>query len=187
MIFFEVQFSSQCLLDSLQLSLELAEFFKGDIDSLLLDRSIWLSNLENKNRPCLVNILAVGRGNLMPQNDLKICKLLQAHQACDSVKTMRLSHLSVYGCSQGLYNRSLLNRAPCRNFFNQFCLRSLDILRAVRSQIGDDQSLEGVRNSLDFFIRPVDPLVFELSRDRLRTELSSCFGTIGDLGSYLRD
>ena len=122
----------------------------------------------------------------MPKHDLEVRELLQAHQAGDCVKTICFTSFRIDSIGQSIHYLSLLNATSCGNFLNQGRLSSFSLIRGhIGPKIGYNEGLESVGNSLDLFIRPVNALVFKFARDGLRAKLSSCFGSVGDLGGHL--
>jgi len=124
--------SGQGLLHALQLCLELSKFVKGDIDSFLLNGAIRLANLENKYRACLVNILAIRRGDFMAEYHLEVAQLLQSHQARHRVKTVGFTSLSFNSTSKRLNDLRLLYATSSRNLLHELRLGPFNIFRPVR-------------------------------------------------------
>ena len=94
--------SGQCLFDSLQLSLELTQLIQRNIDALFLNSTVGFRTLENEDSSCLVDVLAVGRGDLMAQDHLKVGQLLKPHQTCHIVKAVSFAGFCVDGSREGL-------------------------------------------------------------------------------------
>ena len=99
---------------------------------------------------------------------------------------MCLTSFGIYSIGQCVDDLCLLEAAPSSNFLSERGLGAIDFLGYVSSQIRNDQGLQRVGHSLDLFIGPVDALVFELTRDSLRTELSASLCPIRYLSGNLR-
>ena len=87
--------SGQCLFDSLQFRLELTQLIQRNIDALFLNGAIGFGNLENEDSSRLVDVLAVGRGDLVAQDHLKVGQLLKPHQTCHIVKAVSFAGFCV--------------------------------------------------------------------------------------------
>ena len=181
-----VQLSSQSFFNARKLRLELPQLVQAHVDALLLHGAIGLCNLENKDGSCLVNVLAVRRGDFVAEHDLEVGQLLQPHQTRHRVQRVRLTSLRIDRASQSLHDCSLLNGASGSDLLDKLCLGLLGVRRVEGGQVGNDEGLEGIGNPSDFLVRPADALVLKLMRDGLCTQLPLGLRAIGNLGCDLR-
>ena len=170
----------------MQFCLELAELFQWHINALLLNWTIGLCNLENKDSSCLINILTIRCRNFMAKNYLKICELLQTHQTRYVVKTIGFAHFCINSSCERLDHFSFLDGAARGDFFNQWSLCcSILFAGSVGCKARDNQSLKGISHPQYLLVWPVDSFILELSWDTLSTELTLSLGSACHLSGHL--
>ena len=177
--------SSECFFDTEQLSFELAQFRQTYIDALLLYRTVWSSNLENKSCARLAYVFAVSGRDLVTKNHLKVGQLLQSHQTGDRVEWMCFLSFSINGCSECFHSLGLLNRTARCNLFDERCFGGFSVFRYICGEVCYDESFESVGDSFNFFIAPADAFIFELTSYCLSAQLALCFSPVGDLSRNL--